>query len=369
MGKKKGFALLCFVLILGTFLAACKGGAVSSAGGAAPSGACGGAAGAVKIGVILDNTQVEARVRQRDKMYEVCAEMGVELIFQDSEMNETKQMKQVENMIAQEVDVLVLMPVNYEAVGPAVKDCNDAGIPVVCYGRTIYDADIAGWVGVDTKIVGNVQADYLLTNFPPEEAEGGHQNYILLAGPFTDPSCSIWYEQWYDKLQPYIDEGKITIVGDSQGEAADTQLAMEITENFLTAANDDGDIILAVSDSVATGAAQALESRGLLGSVPMTGLDAETIVLKRVAEGKQSMTIALDDNAFAQAAIKMAVAIAKGEAFETNGVVDNNFKEIPAFFVDPMVIDKDNLIDALRQGYGTVEEVYADLPKDEWPTL
>lgn len=322
----------------------------------------------IKIGMLFDNCSVEARIRQRDKMQELADELGFTLLVQDAQMDETAQMQQGENLLSKGVDVMMIMAVNYEAINNLVKDCNAEGIPVICYGRLIYDVPVSYMVGSDNTMIGHMESQYLLDLMKPEPENP--QNWIILAGPFTDSNCSIWYDDWFEDIQPYIDNGSINIVGDSQVEAASTEIAMKLTENFLTACNDDVDVILAVSDSIATGAAQAMAERGLLGKVAITGLDAEAIVLKRIAEGTQSMTISMRDFDFAAAAIDTALKVASGKEGDiaVNGSFDNNAGEVPAVLVEPEVITRDNLYEKIIvPGYASLEEVYADVPKDQWP--
>ena len=317
----------------------------------------------IKIGMISDNTVAEARVRTYEKAKEMSEKLGFELIFQDPNMDEAEQVRQVENMITMGVDALILMCVNSEAIVPAVKECNEAGIPVLCWGRMIDDGELAAFVGSSVDNIGTMQIEYILENFPVTEP----QNWICLDGPYTNPYCSIWHDQWLEAMQPYIDEGLINVVGWTQIEDADTQNAMETTENFLTAAEDDVDVCMAISDTIATGAAQALAEHGL-SHIPITGLDAETIVLKRIADGTQTMTIALDDYACGEVAINTALGILGiYELGEPDDYLENKNGEVPCYYAQPVFVTKENLADIVAMGYGTPEDVYADVPKENWP--
>jgi D-xylose transport system substrate-binding protein len=130
-------------------------------------------------------------------------------------------------------------------------------------------------------------------------------------------------------------------------------------ENILTVNRDDIDVVMVMNDDLGTGVTQALEARGLAGKVLMSGLDGELVAYQRIVVGKQSMTVAFDDVAIAEALIKTAIAAAKGETMVTNGTIDNGFKQVPSFLIEPWVIDISNL-DALiiGGGYASREDVY-----------
>ena len=318
----------------------------------------------VKIGLISDNSVAEARLRTAARCQELADEMGFTLIFQDPNMDELEQIRLVENMITMGVDALILMPVNSDAIAPAVEACDEAGIPVLCWGRQWFNCRMDAFVGSSVDYVGTMQIEYILENFPVTEP----QNWILLDGPSTNPYCPRWHDQWLAGIQEYIDNGLINVVGWTEIEDADTQIAMETTENFLTAADGDVDVCMAVSDTIATGAAQALAEWGL-SHIPITGLDAETIVLKRIADGTQTMTIALDDYAAGDVCINTALGLlGYVELGEPDDYLDNGWSDaVPCYYSQPVIVTAENLAEVIEMGYGTPEEVYADVPLDQWP--
>jgi ribose transport system substrate-binding protein len=64
-----------------------------------------------------------------------AAEMGVELVTLDARNQVGKQMSDIEDMIVQGLDGVLLVPINVEALVPAVESLNAAGIPVVTVDR------------------------------------------------------------------------------------------------------------------------------------------------------------------------------------------------------------------------------------------
>jgi len=315
----------------------------------------------ITVGVLYDFLSVESRVRQKTEIERYAAEKGVNLVFQSANADEKLQLQQAENLITQNVDALVILPQNAQACKPIAKECKDAGIPFIVTDRLILDADIDYFVGLDNVVLGNMQVDYALEVMP-------RGKWALVSGAPTDPNCRIWHDAWIEKTKPYVDKGEIEIVSDEKCDNWDPNIALKHMENTLTANNDQIDVALVMNDGLATGVNQAFEARGLAGNVVMTGMDAETVALQRIVEGKQSMTILFDDFAIARALVDTAIQAATGQEVATNGLTNNGFEDVPSVLIESLAITKDNINEkVIDAGFSTVEDVYANVPKDQWP--
>ena len=80
-----------------------------------------------------------------------------------------------------------------------------------------------------------------------------------------------------------------TIVSETYTDNWDPGLAQTEMEQFLTAANNDVQAVLAENDGMAGGVVAALEAQGLAGQVPVSGQDGDTAALNRVALGTQTV--------------------------------------------------------------------------------
>ena len=66
-----------------------------------------------------------------------AAQEGVDLTILDANNDAQKQLSQVENLIAQKVDVIVVAAVDTDAIVPAVAMCKKANIPLVAVNMLI----------------------------------------------------------------------------------------------------------------------------------------------------------------------------------------------------------------------------------------
>lgn len=314
----------------------------------------------ITIGVLFDFLSVESRVRQRNVMEAYAKEKGVELVFQNANGDEKLQLQQGENLISQGVDALAILAQNAEACIPLAKQAKEAGIPFIATDRLIENTDIDYYIGYDNNSIGYLQVNYVYERMPKG-------NYALLSGASTDPNCKIWHDAWIEVLTPGIESGDINIVIDEKCDNWDPNNALKYLENALTSSGDAIDVVLCMNDGLGIGANQALEAAGLAGSVLMTGLDGETAAFQRIAEGKQSMTILIDDTRTGKAIIDTCISVAKGEAVETTSTIHNGFEDVPAILVDLVPVDKDNLLQVIKDGYVEYDTVFQNVPEGERP--
>ena len=317
----------------------------------------------ILIGFSMDNLRLERWQKDRDIFVDVAEKLGAKVIVQSANSDDALQLSQAENMIARGVDVLVVLLHNGKVMGSIVKEAHENGVPVIAYDRLLMDCDLDYYVTFNLIKVGEYQARYLVERKP----EG---NYFLLGGAPTDNNAYLFREGQMNILQPYIDSGKIKIVGDQWAKDWLPQEALKIIENALTATKNQIDAIVASNDSTAGGAIEALKEQGLAGNVLISGQDADLAACQRIVEGLQTMTVYKPIKDIATQAAIMAVSLAKGIHVITNSTVNNGFKDVPTFFLEPIPVDKSNIVDTvIKDGFHTLEEVYKNVPKSEWPEV
>lgn len=89
--------------------------------------------------------------------------------------------------------------------------------------------------------------------------------------------------------------------------------------------------------------------------------------MQRIAQGEQSMTVCKPIQPLAFAAVEAAVKLAKGEKVETTKTMKTVNREVPFVFIEPKTIDKSNLMDVIKDGAQTYEDVFANVPENLRP--
>lgn len=346
-------------------------------GGAASGSGSGGAGGGetkdikdIVVGLSVGNT-TEERWNREIKMFEDYAkEKGFTLNTQVANNDANKQVSQCENLLNQGIDVLVIQSLDAEAASPIVESAHDAGVKVIAYDRFIMNADLDYYITFDSFKVGQVEAQFVTDAAPKGK-------YIWLKGAPEDNNAHLVADGQESVLKPLIDSGDIEIVTEQWCKGWDPNEALKHTENGLTSAANDVQGVIASNDGTCGGAVQALAAQGLDGKVPICGQDADLAACQRIVEGTQTGTVYKPLAPLNQAACELAVAIATG-ADPMSGVdsslgtwqkLNNNQKDVDSFTVDVEAVNKDNIYDIIvkRDAFHSLEDVYANIPKDQWP--
>ena len=314
------------------------------------------------IGLSLDTLREERWQRDRDLFVARCEELGARVLVQAANNNEAVQNAQAENLLTQGVDVLVVAPHNSKTAATIVESAHRAGVPVIAYDRLINDSDVDLYVSFDNERVGELQAGYAVERVP-------RGRYVVIGGSPADNNALLYHKGQMNVLKPFVDRREIEIVADQY--AADWQpvQALKIMENALTRHDNRVDAVVAANDGLAGGAIQALAEQGLAGKVVVTGQDAELSACQRVVAGTQSMTVYKPLRELARKAAEIAVAMAKNEPFDMPAErLDNGFKPVPSLLIEPVAVDRDNLVSTvIADRFHPLEQVYAGIPRERWP--
>lgn len=306
----------------------------------------------VKIGMAIDDLRLERWQKDRDIFVKKADELGAEVFVQSANGNEQTQMSQIENMISRGVDVLVIIPYNGKVLTNVIKEAKEEGIKVLAYDRLISNADIDFYISFDNEKVGEIQAEAMLKQKPKG-------NYFLMGGAPTDNNAKLFRKGQMNILQPKIDSGDIKIVGDQWVDSWLAENALKIMENALTANENKIDAVVASNDATAGGAIQALDAQGLAGKVAISGQDADLAAVRRIVDGTQTMTVYKSISQLANKAAEIAVELANDKKPATNASLNNGLKDVPAWLLTPIAVDKSNIDSTvIADGFHSKADVY-----------
>jgi D-xylose transport system substrate-binding protein len=316
--------------------------------------------GPVRIGFSMDTLKEERWQRDKALVEERCKEVGAQCEVLVADGSDSAQINQAQSFLTKGIDVLIVAPHNGQVAASIVEAAHKQGVPVISYDRLIRGADVDLYVSHQVVKIGQMQAQYALDHAP-------RGNYVLIGGSQTDNNAVLLMEGQMSVLQPAIDKGQIKIVTKQFAREWLASEALRIMEDALTKNNNDIQAVIASNDGTAGGAISALPPQ-LVGKVLVTGQDAALDAVQRVVEGKQTMTIYKPIRPLAFAAVDAAVKLARGEKVDAKDKVNNGKLDVPSLLFEPMVLDKNNVMQtAIKDGYHRMEDVYKNVPKDQWP--
>ncbi|MEM9796321.1 MAG: D-xylose ABC transporter substrate-binding protein [Pseudomonadota bacterium] len=302
------------------------------------------------VGVSWSNFQEERWKTDEAAIREALEAAGATYISADAQSSSSKQLSDVESLIAQGADALIILAQDAQAIGPAVEAAANEGIPVVGYDRLIEDPR-AFYLTFDNVEVGRMQARAVLEAQPSG-------NYVMIKGSPTDPNADFLRGGQQEVLQAAIDAGDITIVGEAYTDGWLPANAQRNMEQILTAQDNNVDAVVASNDGTAGGAVAALTAQGMEG-IPVSGQDGDHAALNRVALGTQTVSVWKDARDLGRAAGEIAVALASDTApADVDGAqswTSPGGTEMTAIFLEPVPITADNLTTVTDAGWITVD--------------
>jgi len=307
----------------------------------------------VKVGFSMGTLKEERWLKDRDILMAKIQEYGGEIIIKNANNDDDDQIKQVQYLLKQGIDVLILVANDHIKASIAVKMAKDAGVKVIAYDRLILDSNADVYLSFDNVAVGEKMAKAMVNKITGAKI-------IIIHGDPSDNNTRLMRKGYYNVLQEYIDEGYIDVVGEYWAEDWMQEYAFKTT-NELLAEKVKFDGVISGNDSLAGGVIRALAEHRLAGKVFVTGQDADLDGCQRIVEGTQLMTVYKSMEDMATAGAKIAMKLARGEELGIEATISDGTYIIPNYVIDVYAVDKYNMDDTvIKDGFHLRNEVYRE---------
>lgn len=241
---------------------------------------------------------------------------GVPLTVVDASDDASKQVSDIEDLVSKNISVLIVNPVDSDAVTGAVEAAVEKGVQVISVDRVVNGVDIDCQIASD-----NVAGAQLATRYIVDTL-GENVKTAELVGT-SGASAAIDRSEGFHNIA----DKKLKVVA-SQTADFDRTKGMSVMENMLQG-NSDIQAVFAGNDEMALGAVEAVS--GAKKDVLVVGFDATDDALEAIRQGRMGATIAQQPELIGSTAVENAVRLTKGEKIP---------KEIP---VEVTLITKDNV--------------------------
>lgn len=259
----------------------------------------------VKIGVSIANYDDTFLMYMKDGMEAYAKTLGdkVDITYVDAKEDAAKQLGQVENFITQEMDAIVVIPVNTQATQPITSACTDTDTPLVYVNRLPANLpDEVTFVGSESITAGIKQMEYLA------EQLDGKGNVVVMMGKL-DNEASIMRTEGVHQIADKHDGIDVTKEQTAEWSRAK---GMTLMENWLSS-GDDIAAVAANNDDMALGAIEALKAAGKEADIIVAGVDATPDALQSIKAGELDATVFQDANGQGEGSISAAYKKAMGE--------------------------------------------------------
>ena len=251
---------------------------------AAAADECAGPDGDYLIGMSQANVAEPYRQQMDDDIRAAAEDIEqFEVVFADAAQDNSAQVSDVENFLAQGIDLLMISPNEAAPLTAIVERAYNEGIPVIVLDRKVEGDAYTQFIGADNFEIGAAAGEYVATELLPD---GG--NVAELRGL----SGSTPAQERADGFREGIaGTDGIEIIAEGSGDWL-RELGQSQAEAILQA-NADIDVFYAHNDPMAEGAYLAASSAGRDGEIEFIGIDALPIPsggIKAVEDGRLSAT-------------------------------------------------------------------------------
>src|SRR5687767_4935728 len=308
-----------------------------------------------KVAVLLPDSKSSVRWETVDRPFlaEAFKAAGVEATIQNAEGDKSAQQQQAEQAITNGAKVLLMVNLDSGSGAAIAANAKSQGVKVIDYDRLTLKGDSDYYVSFDNEEVGKLQGQGLVDCL---EGASGKPAVAVLNGSPTDNNATLFKKGYDSVINAKFESGEWKEVEDQSVPDWDNQKALTIFEQMLQKADNKVDGVLAANDGLGNAAISALKQRKL-DQIPVTGQDATLEGIQNIVAGDQCMTVYKAVKKEADAAAKLAIALAKGETPSApDAELDNGTKKVPSILLDPVTVTKDNISEYMGE---------PDFPKKE----
>ncbi len=270
------------------------------------------------------------RVTNQKDMESWAEKLGIKLITADANQDPSKQLSDIQNMLAQKPDVMVVSPLESKALVPAIFMCENANVPLIIIDRTIaaepgegiYKSEITQSHVISGRLLAEKTVELLTEKYGEPRGNVVHVQGMAGASPVIDAN-----QGWDEVMAKY--PGIKTVATADAGFTKEG--GMKVMEDFLQRFPEgEIDVVRTDYSDMTMGAIEAIKNAGrteILGYV--VGEGGHYKAIEAVVEGfiaRETQTPPY----FGEIALKTALDIING-------------KEVPARQEVPIkIFDKEN---------------------------
>ena len=236
-----------------------------------------------KVGFAQVESNNPWRLAQTKSMQDEAAARGWQLVYTDAAGSASKQVADVNSMIAQGVDLIFLSPREEKPLIPAITSAQGAGIPVILLDRNVDQSlatpgkDFVTFIGSDFIKEGQRVAEWLIAN------NGGKTKIIELEGTTGSSPANDRKKGFDDAINA---ASGFEILASQSGDFARDK-GRQAAETLLQA-HPDANVIYAHNDEMAIGAISAVEAAGKVAGkdVLILSIDGGKEIVQLIVDGK-----------------------------------------------------------------------------------
>lgn len=227
-----------------------------------------------------------------------ASELGVKLTVSDAGDDSAKQTSDIEDLVSSGISVLIVNPVDSDAVTGAVEAAIAKGVRVISVDRAVNGTEIDCQIASDNVLGAELATQYIVDTL-------GEGAVVAELEGVTGASAAIDRSQGFHNIA----DAKLKVVSSQTANFSRTE-GMSVMENMLQA-NPDIQAVFAANDEMALGAMEAITGAGK--NVMVVGFDATDDAITSIKAGHMAATIAQQPELIGSTAVENAMKLIAGE--------------------------------------------------------
>jgi ribose transport system substrate-binding protein len=248
----------------------------------------GGGSGGKEVRVAFSQCQSSDpwRIAETNDVMRAAKEHGYDLIYTDAQGDTSKQISDVEDIIAQGVDYLIYDGREFEASAAALDIAKKAGVKVILIDRLVRGTagvDYITYIGTDFIWEGQACAEWVIAN------TNGKARIVEIYGTPGSSAAEDRHKGFADAI---AGSSGIEIIVSQTGDFSRSD-AQQVVENAIQSTQGQFDVIFAHNDEMGMGAIQALKSAGIQPGkdILVVSIDGQQDAVKAVIAGELGCTV------------------------------------------------------------------------------
>lgn len=324
----------------------------------------------IKIGFLLKTMQEDRYQTDKAEFIARAESLGAQVLFESGGYSELVQMRQLEKMLDEGVQVIVLQPVNTGLAGALVRMANQKGVKVVGYDAMVVNGPLDIMVMQDSWAVGRLQGEAMVKWFQQKRGKIEGKVALIMGQPG-------------DSNAEAMSQGVLNTIQQNPGLKLIAQIphvdwspdrSAETASNLLVKYENGVDAFVCNNSGLASGVIAALDLEKLADAekVFVAGADADLKNIQYIAQGKQAVDVWKAIKPLAHKAAEIAVEIAKNPDKSLESIAresaqgelrfamtDNGFTKVPTLITPVVLITRENIDSTLiAEKIYTREQVY-----------
>jgi len=266
----------------------------------------------IKVGYSSPSQNAPFYVVLSSYVKKYAEDYGMHFVMTDGQDDIIKQITSIEDMITTGLDVLILNPLDYKALVPAVNAASEAGIEVF-----IVDSQIDASANYITSVqASNERNGELLGEWVIKKLKDRNIKAAIISGSQGNP---VGKEKRLGFVRGFVESqlmtaGRSNLTVVAQGWGNWSLLGgMEAMDDILVA-HPDINLLVAENDAMGMGALKVIQEAGMSGEITVVGYDGQKEAYELIQTGQFGATALNSPEELARLVVESVVKYLNGES-------------------------------------------------------